>query len=168
MPADPKQQLPQKKSPQSPAPGGDIPSIDQGQKKKKPAPKPPEKKLSSQEKDDAFKYEMQYANGGFNNGVEVKPDKDGKAQLKIAIYGGGEQKVMKLSPMPDSIAKMIKAYELSATSNQDTPEITTELQKYFDKIRTLLSAKIIQIVTRMDEEIKIAITETFKDVNKEY
>lgn len=156
---EPKQDLPKKDVPQKkPAPQG------QNKKNTNPAQKPP-----AQEKDDAFKYEMQYANGGFNNGVEIKPDREGKAQLKVSIYGGGEQKVMKISPLPASITKLTKAYELSADKADDSsPEITEELQKYFDEVRSVLSAKIIQIVTQMDEQIKTAITQTFKEVNKGY
>lgn len=135
---------------------------------KKPAAPPaavPKPKTPAQEKDDALKYEMQYANGGFNNGVEIKPDKDGKVQLKVSIYGGGEQKVMKISPMPAPIAKLMKAYELTATQNDtSTPEVTEELQKYFDQLRNTLSAKIIQIMTEADSKIKGAIHETFKSM----
>lgn len=135
---------------------------------KKPATPPaatPKPKTPAQEKDDALKYEMQYANGGFNNGVEIKPDKDGKVQLKVSIYGGGEQKVMKISPMPSPIAKLMKAYELTATQNDtSTPEVTEELQKYFDQLRNSLSAKIIQIMTEADSKIKGAIHETFKSM----
>ena len=155
---EPKQDLPKKDVPRKPAPQG------QNKKNTNPAQKPP-----AQEKDDAFKYEMQYANGGFNNGVEIKPDREGKAQLKVSIYGGGEQKVMKISPLPASITKLTQAYELSADKVDDSsPEITEELQKYFDEVRSVLSAKIIQIVTQMDEQIKTAITQTFKEVNKGY
>lgn len=136
---------------------------------KKPAAPPtaaPKPKTPAQEKDDALKYEMQYANGGFNNGVEIKPDKDGKVQLKVSIYGGGEQKVMKISPMPAPIAKLMKAYELTATQNDtSTPEVTEELQKYFDQLRNTLSAKIIQIMTEADSKIKGAIHETFKSMS---
>lgn len=153
-----KQDLPRKDVPQKPA--------HRGQNKKNTNPVP---STSAQEKDDAFKYEMQYVNGGFNNGVEIKPDRDGKVQLKISIYGGGDQKVMKISPFPASITNLIKAYESSAdNADNSVPEITEELQKYFDEVRSVLSAKIIQIVTQMDEQIKAAITHTFKDVNKGY
>ena len=153
---DPKQQ-PQGQSP--PKPDKPVP----------PKPQPPAKKPPAQEKDDAFKYEMHYANGGFNNGVEIKPDREGKAQLKVSIYGGGEQKIMKIGPLPESITKLMKAYEIGAESNDtSTPEITGELQKYFDEIRTSLSSKMIAIVTEADNQIKKAINETFKDVNKRY
>lgn len=166
---DPKQgQLSQKQPDPS---SGAKPPMNQGQNKKtitppKDRPKP---KTLAQEKDDAFKYEMQYANGGFNNGVEIKPDKDGKAQLKVSIYGGGEQKVMLISPLPGSITKLINAYALTASQSDDpTPEITTELQKYFDEVRNVLSAKMIQIVTDADNSIKAAINDAFKEVNKRY
>lgn len=163
---DPKQDLPVKDEPKSPASKPVQGATPKQPEKKQP---PAQKKTPAQEKDDAFKYEMQYANGGFNNGVEVKPDKDGKLQLKISIYGGGDQKVMQISPLPESITKLIKAYEITATQNDNsTPEITKELQRYFDEIRNLLSSKIMEIITQADGDIKSAITSTFSEINKRY
>ena len=161
---DPKQDLPKK----------EVPPEGQNKKNTKPPdksppqakPSPPAKKTPAQEKEDAFKYEMQYANGGFNNGVEVKPDRDGKLQLKISIYGGGEQKVMKIHPVPKSIEKLISAYEQTADQNDNSaPEITEELQKYCDSVRKALSAQLIEIVTDADNKIKEAIQRTFSKIN---
>lgn len=130
--------------------------------------KEPKKKTPAQKKDDHLKYEMKYMNGGFNNGVEIKPDRDGKAQVKISIYGGGEQKTLSISPLPTSIAKLVQAYELSANQNENTPEITGELQKYFEEVNTRLSEKIISIFQKVDEEVASAIKSSFKEVNQGY
>lgn len=146
-----KQKLPQKQSPEKP-----------------PVQKEPKKKTPAQKKDDHLKYEMKYLNGGFNNGVEIKPDRDGKAQVKISIYGGGEQKTLSISPLPTSIAKLVQAYELSANQDENTPEITGELQKYFEEVNTKLSQKIIAIFQRADEEVASAIKSSFKEVNQGY
>lgn len=126
---------------------------------KEPVAKPA---TPAQEKSDAFKYDMQYANGGFNNGVEIKPARDGKIELKVSIYGGGEQKVMKISPVPDNVAKMIKAYELGADKSGEPDEsVTGGLQDYFDGIRSQLSAEIIGIMTEADKKIELAIKKVF-------
>ena len=90
----------QKQQPQKSEPSGKKPPMGQGQEKKPTNPKQP---TPAQDKNHAFKFEMTYANGGFNNGVEVKPGKDGKIELNIMIYGGGEQKVMKIYPVPANI-----------------------------------------------------------------
>jgi len=128
----------------------------QGQKK------PAEKKTPAQKKDEGLKYEMKYVNGGFNNGVQIKPDKDGKALVEISIYGGGQKKTLSIGPLPAQISKLIKAYEVSAQQGQNTPEITGELQKYFESLNTTLSQKIIEIMMEMDSKVEAAIRETFK------
>ena len=81
-------------------------------------------------KNEGLKYEMSYVNAGFNSGVELKPAKGGKAQLKITMYGGGNNKVMNIGPLPENITNLIKGYEISEDEN--TPEITEELQKYME------------------------------------
>jgi len=130
------------------------------------APKQPKKKTPAATKDDRFKYEMTYVNGGFNNGVQVKPDKDGKANIEISIYGGGQKKTLSVGPLPKQIEKLVTAYELSANQDQNTPEITTELQKYFMQVQTLLNAKIIEIFKKADLEVANAIKETITQVGQ--
>ncbi len=128
----------------------------------KPVPKKkPEPKVK---KDETLKYELSYANGGFNNGVELKPGKDGKIELKISIYGGGEQKTMGISGYPSEIKKLIQAYEVGASSGQETEDITNALKGYFQRINQTLSMKIISILENADTQIKQAIKETFKEV----
>ena len=71
MPISPKQQQEQPPEKSQPKPGA-------GQNTELPEKTPPpnqepepakkEKKTPAQEKDDSLKYEMQYVNGGFNNG----------------------------------------------------------------------------------------------------
>jgi len=125
---------------------------------------PPKKKAPAQKKDDRLKFEMKYVNGGFNNGVQVKPDKDGKALIEIAIYGGGEKKTLSVGPLPKEIAKLIQAYEIGANQNTDAPEITGELQKFFTQIQQQLSMKVINILKEADEKVALAIKETFKNI----
>lgn len=136
---------------------------------KAPSKEPTKPKPPAQQKDDALKYEMKFANGGFNNGVEIKPARDGKVELKVSIYGGGEQNVMRISPVPESIAKMIKAYEIGAEKTGEPDSgITEELQSYFDDIRTNLSVEIIQILTDVDSKIESAIKKAFSQANSRY
>ena len=146
---DKKQELPQKQSPKEP-----------------PGQKEPKKKTPAQTKDDSLKYEMKYVNGGFNNGVQVKPDKDGKALIEIAIYGGGEKKSLSISPLPAGITKLVQAYELSANQGHNTPEITGELQKYFEEVNRSLSQRIISIFREADEKVAQAIKQTFREINQ--
>lgn len=156
---DEKQQIPQKQV---------TPPKQEPTKQAPPAEKPAAPKTPAAQKDDRFKYEMTYANGGFNNGVQVKPDKDGKANVEISIYGGGEKKTLSVGPLPPEIAKLVTAYELSANQDQNTPEITEELQKYFAQVQTLLNAKIIEILKQADLQIANAIKETIKQVGANY
>lgn len=150
----PSKPSPEQKPVQKPA----TPPVENPQGQKKPEGK----KTPAQKKDEGLKYEMKYVNGGFNNGVQIKPDKDGKANIEISIYGGGTKKTLSVGPLPPQIAKLIKAYEVSATQGQETPEITGELQKYFEQLNTILSQKIIQILTEADAKVERAIRETFK------
>lgn len=162
MPEQPKPTSPNpalaQKTPPVKSTGAEVP-------KEKIPPQKPEgqkKKTPAQKKDEGLKYEMKYVNGGFNNGVQIKPDKDGKALVEISIYGGGQKKTLSIGPLPAQISKLIKAYEVSATQGQNTPEITGELQKYFENLNTTLSQKIIEIMMEMDSKVEAAIRETFK------
>jgi hypothetical protein len=150
----PSKPSPEQKPVQKPA----TPPVEKPQGQKKPEGK----KTPAQKKDEGLKYEMKYVNGGFNNGVQIKPDKDGKALVEISIYGGGTKKTLSIGPLPSQISKLIKAYEVSATQGQNTPEITGELQKYFENLNTTLSQKIIEIMMDMDSKVESAIRETFK------
>lgn len=144
-----------------------IPDKQMSQEPKKPTP--PENKPKSApkpEKDDSLKYEMTYVNGGFNNGVEIKPGRGGKIELSIAIYGGGEKKTLGISPLPPSITKLTQAYEIGADRDTDVPEITDELKRYFDELNQALSMKVIDILREADEKVKKAIKETFSSVNQ--
>lgn len=148
-------ELPEK----TPPPNQTNPQTSQdGQSKEK------EKKTPAQEKDDSLKYEMQYVNGGFNNGVQIKPDKNGKANVEISIYGGGEKKTLTVGPLPADISKLIKAYEIATTQNSDSPEITGELQKYFAEVNERLSRQIISILQETDIKVFQAIKSTFKEL----
>lgn len=131
------------------------------------APKQPATKTPAATKDDRFKYEMTYANGGFNNGVQIKPDKNGKANVEISIYGGGQKKTLSVGPLPPNIAKLVSAYELGANQNEDSPEITAELQKYFAQVQTLLNSKILEIIKQADLQIANAVKETFSQINRD-
>jgi len=164
MPEQPQKPMPQKQVTPPTADKGKTPSPEQP-----PVPKKaePSKKTPAAAKDDRFKYEMTYANGGFNNGVQVKPDKNGKANVEISIYGGGQKKTLSIGPLPPQIEKLVSAYELSANQDQNTPEITEELQKYFSQVQTLLNAKIIEILKQADLKIANAVKETFSQVNQD-
>jgi len=157
------EQIPNKPQSKVAPPGQKNPPVQTPTPEKQPvAKKPVDKKTPAQKKDEGLKYEMTYVNGGFNNGVQIKPDKEGKAQIEISIYGGGQKKTLSIGPLPSEIAKLIKAYEVSATQGQNTPEITGELQKYFEEKNTILSQKIIAILTEVDGQVERAIRETFK------
>lgn len=130
-----------------------------------PAPENPKKRPEPKvEKDDSLKYEFTYANGGFNNGVEVKPGKNGKLELDISIYGGGEKKTMGISGYSPQVQKLVQAYEVGATSGQETEDINKALKDYFKRVNQTLSMKIISILENTDNQIKNAIKETFKEV----
>ena len=121
-------------------------------------------------REDAMKYEMVYINGGFNgDGIILKPEQEARASLEISIYGGGQKKSLTISSLPKNIQKLIKAYEVGASeSDSETPEITGELQKYFEEVKQSLSAKIISIFKEADVKTKAAIKAAFNDVNKNY
>jgi len=164
MPEQPQKPV-QKQPAQKPAPPAQQKPVAPA-KGAAPKEREPKKKTPAAQKDDRFKYEMTYANGGFNNGVEVKPDKGGKANVEISIYGGGQKKSLSVGPLPPDIEKLVRAYELGANQNEDSPEITEELQKYFARAKTLLNAKILEILKQADLKIANAVKETFSQINK--
>lgn len=132
----------------------DLPDMKQAKAAGPKEPKVPQ--------DDMFKFEMKYMNGGFNNGVRIKPDKGGKALVEIKIYGGGEKKSMSIGPLPANIQKLVKAYEIQATDGEDSPEITDELKKYFKNLSDNLSIEAISILQEADNKMLAAIKKVFK------
>lgn len=143
--------------------------IDQNPKQAPPQEVPkkpmeqPKKAEPKAKKDESLKYDLTYANGGFNDGVEIKPGKNGSLEMKITLYGGGEQKVMKIKPLPQKIATLIQAYEVGANNNDtSTPEITQELQSYFLKIKEKISFDIIRFMQELDDKIEQSIKEAIK------
>ena len=158
-------QIPDKKQPSNPKlpPEPKQAPVQPEAEPKTPMPKEKPNKVK-QSKDETLKYTMTYANGGFNNGVELKPGRKGNIELSIAIYGGGEQKSMKISKVNPEIDKLINAYVIGAESEQETDEITKALKGYFQKVNQTLSMKIINILQDADSKIKDAIKQTFKEV----
>ena len=71
---------------------------------------------------------------------------------------------MSVGPLPQSIQKLIQAYEISAQKNQDNPEITGELKEYFKKLSDTLSIEVISILQEADKKVLEAIKRTFKQV----
>lgn len=124
---------------------------------------PPQPNKPTQKKDETLKYELTYANGGFNDGVEIKPAKQGKVELTISLYGGGEIRKMLVGPPPPELAKLLQAYEAGTTNEKDTtPEITGELQRQFDDMKVRLSMTIIEILQEADSKIETAIKTMFR------
>lgn len=163
MPQDPNK--PEEKPIQKQPPDEKTPPVQKPQADTKPISEPKkEKPKVKQSKDESLKFTMTYANGGFNNGVELKPGKDGKVELSITIYGGGEKKSLGISGLSPEIEKLVRAYEVGATSQQDTPEIVTGLKDYFNRVNQVLSMKIMTILQEADNQIKESIKETFKQV----
>jgi len=155
--------LPNQKQPQQ---QGKPPVEKQPPEQQKPAPKPeqPKQPEPKVQKDESLKFTMTYANGGFNNGIELKPGKEGKIELSIAIYGGGEPKSLGIHGFNPEIKKLINAYEVGATNQQDTADITKALKEYFKRVNQVLSLKVIEILQGADNQIKDAIKQTFKEV----
>lgn len=119
--------------------------------------------MAQPQKDETLKYELTYANGGFNDGIELKPGKEGQVELKISLYGGGEAKIMKLKPLPPQLDKLIRAYEATATTgDQSSPEITDGLKTKLEEIKTNLSLEVIRILQEADKKIETAIKQVFK------
>lgn len=157
----PEPKLPSQKSNSSPEPKQDQKPVpkekDSGSVPKKPSPPKPKK-------DESLKYSMTYANGGFNNGVELRPGKDGKIELSITIYGGGEKKYMGISGFSPEVKSIVQAYQVAAETGQNSEDVKQGLKEYFTKINATLSMKIIQILQEADSKIQDSIKQTFKEV----
>lgn len=142
----------------SPLPTKQVPPTEPA---KVPTEKPKEKPKAK--KDESLKYDLTYANGGFNDGVEIKPGKNGSLEMKITLYGGGEQKVLNIKHLPNQIQTLLKGYEVGASNNDTTtPEITQQLQGYFLQIKEKISFDIIKFMQELDDKIEQSIKEAIK------
>lgn len=123
----------------------------------------PKKVEPKTKKDESLKYDLTYANGGFNDGVEIKPGKNGSIEMKITLYGGGEQKVLNIKHLPNQIQTLLKGYEVGANNNDNTtPEITQQLQGYLLQIKEKISFDIIRFMQELDNKIEQSIKNALK------
>lgn len=140
------------KQQQSPTDGNDLP-LNPPVNKKPPKPK----------KDESLKYDLTFVNGGFNDGVAVLPGKDGKLEIKITLYGGGEAKHLVIGPLPKPLDTLVRGYEVSANGNdQSTPEITNGLKVKLQQIKEQLSLDIIKYLQEFDAKVEQSIKQTLQ------
>jgi hypothetical protein len=156
--------MPPKEAPPQQPPKGQKPQMAPPKQEPKASPVKKEKPQPKVQKDETLKFQMSYANGGFNNGIEIKPAKDGKLELSITIYGGGENKKLGISGYSPQIQKLVQAYEVGASTEQNVEDITKNLKQYFERVNQVLSLKVIEILQQTDNQIKEAIKQTFKEV----
>ena len=115
------------------------------------------------EKYESLKFDLTFVNGGFNDGVDVMPGKNGTLELRITLYGGGESKHLTIGPLPKPLETLIRGYEVSANGGSDTtPEITNDLKVQFQKIKEKLSLDIIKYLQEFDAKVEASIKETLR------
>lgn len=148
---------------------GKNPQEPKGSNPQKTPPKQePQKPKSKPKKDEGLKFELTYANGGFNDGVEIKPGKNATIEMTISLYGGGKPKSLSIKNLPNDIKTLLKGYEIAATNNDtSSPEITQELQQIFERIKEKLSFDIIKYMGELDEKIANSIKAAIKGLNNE-
>lgn len=116
-----------------------------------------------------IRYDMTNINGGFSDGVEIKPGNSASVMnISVNIYGGSP-KTSKPYAVPKSIADMQQAYIAAQQSGDPvSSDIRSELETYYNNLRTAISLEVVNIMKNFDAQARDAINRAVANMNKKY
>lgn len=125
--------------------------------------------VTEKKKSNAVKYDMQNINGGFSNGVEIKPGSHaGVMDISVNIYGGN-QKTAHPHQVPQSIQQLQEAYIAARkTGDPVASDIKIELEAYYTNLRKAISLEVIRLMQQFDTQAKESIAATVARINQRY
>lgn len=122
-----------------------------------------------EEKTKKVRYDMVNVNGGFSDGVEIKPgDNPSVMNVSVNIYGGSLQRSHPYN-VPKSIADLQQAYIAAQQSGDPvSTQIKDQLEAYYNNLRRAISLEIVALLKSFDEQANAGITRAVTNLNKKY
>lgn len=122
-----------------------------------------------QEESKKIRYDMTNVNGGFSDGVEIKPgENSGVMNVSVNIYGGSPKTTHPYN-VPPSIAQKQEAYIAARqTDDPSSAAFERELETYYTMLRQAISLEMVAIMKNFDEQAGLVISRAVANVNKKY
>lgn len=116
-----------------------------------------------------IKYDMVNVNGGFSDGVDIRPGTNaGLLAISVDIYGGGTKNSMMYN-VPQKIAEYQAAYvEARRTGDSVAPDLNRELQSYYKNLKKAISIEAVRLISQFDQEMKVVVDKAVANMNKRY
>jgi len=121
------------------------------------------------EEEQKIRYDMVNINGGFSDGVEIKPGSDSTVMnVSVNIFGGSQSNFLPFT-VPKQVSDMQQAYiAAQQTGDPVSADIASELESYYNNLRTAISLEMIALMKRFDAEANAVITRAVANMNKKY
>jgi hypothetical protein len=116
-----------------------------------------------------IKYDMKHINGGFSDGVEIKPGQHaGLMNISVDIYGGSNG-LSHPHQVPQSIRELQEAYIAAAkTGNPSATDFKPELEAYYTNLKRAISFEIVRLIQQFDQGASTAIATAVQKINEKY
>lgn len=127
------------------------------------------KKIISERKKKKNSYSMKTVNGGFSDGVDIKPGANaGVMNIGIDIYGGSEG-ITHPHRVPPKIQQYQQAYlQARQTGDPMSEDFKVELERYYADLRNTISARFIQLLEQLDQNVSQVVANAVKEANSRY
>lgn len=121
------------------------------------------------EEDQKIRYDMTNINGGFSDGVEIKPGSDSTTMnVSVNIFGGGQSNSLPFT-VPTQISDMQQAYVAAQqTGDPVSGDIAGELEAYYNNLRTAISLEMVALMKKFDADANAVISRAVANMNKKY
>lgn len=116
-----------------------------------------------------IRYDMVNINGGFSDGVEIKPGGDPTTMnISVNIFGGNQSNALRYN-VPKQISDMQQAYIAARTTGDPvSSEIEVELESYYNNLRQAISLEVVNLMKSFDEQANTVISRAVANINKKY
>lgn len=122
-----------------------------------------------EDKRKAIRYDMHYVNGGYSDGVDIKPSSNvSNMDVTINIYGGN-QGSKNMYAVPASIRELQEAL-LAARRIGDpvASDIRIELDDYYENLRRAISLEVVRLMKDFDANMKQRLDIIVQNINQKY
>ena len=114
-----------------------------------------------------IKYDMKNVNGGFSDGVEIRPGQHaGVMNISIDIYGGSTSTALAY-PVPDRI-KQLQTGFLAARRTGDPVDqaLYGELEAYYENLRRAIALEVYQLMRQFDAQVGQVVSNAVNNYNQ--
>ena len=117
-----------------------------------------------------IKYDMRNINGGFSDGVEIRPAQNDPAIMNITIniYGGSKNS-FNAYKVPPRIQELQSAFlKTRQTGDPFAAEFKKELDAYYDNLKRAIGLEMVRLIQEFDAQAKDSIGRAIGKLNQRY